>query len=319
MKNFISLGILLSLLSCSKDKKVENTLSKINDFKVSQNLGELKFNYEVEGQFDEYVISYDLEENTPSGGSGDKMSTTNPEETIKPINQLNIQFGQKYAFYIQGKNNNGGESEWYGPEYLDFPFLCETPYNLKVTKHNLITLKWSIDNHTVGASEFEVEYGLEGFTPGTGSVVEASTVKTSDFEIHKDNSYDMYVRGYCGSAFQWSDWSDKVTFQATKNINACIPPIIDQLEVKSNVNSSGSVFRYISFKWINTGNNKKGEIVIMKSGLPVEDGVITDITNVENNYGGPAFQEGESYDFHIRSVCLNGERTDWVTQTILFE
>lgn len=88
--------------------------------------------------------------------------------------------------------------------------LCPKPSNLSVVSvtGNEIQVGWT----TGGATDWQIEYGAPGFTPGTGTGT-LITVNSNPFTITGLNSstdYDIYVRDSCGVG-QVSLWSDVVS------------------------------------------------------------------------------------------------------------
>jgi PKD repeat protein len=69
-----------------------------------------------------------------------------------------------------------------------------------------VSLSWT----TGGASNWQIEYGPVGFTPGTGTVVSAATNPFTVTGLSSATYYDFYVRDSC-SATDVSDWAGPVT------------------------------------------------------------------------------------------------------------
>ena len=69
-----------------------------------------------------------------------------------------------------------------------------------------VTLAWT----TGGASNWQIEYGPVGFTPGTGTIVNATTNPFTVTGLGSATYYDFYVRDSC-SATDVSDWAGPLT------------------------------------------------------------------------------------------------------------
>ena len=320
MKYFISLSIILLFLSsCSKDKE-EKQANKINAFGVSQDVSNVQFNYEVAGNFKEYTISYDLATAEVAGGEGEVFMTDKPEECSKSINELNLQFGNKYAFYIKGMYDGTKETDWYGPEYLDLDFLCETPYDLNITGSPGKILTWSVDNHSIQANKFQVRYVIQGAEVSTGKTIEVlNATETSDFQIQKNMTYDVYVRGFCGGTYQWSDWSESVSFHATESFNLCTKP--EPLDI-SLITGPFSADGYddVLVTWPDPEDGMGFEIDLLPTGMPLSysGGAIFQETNEPVHYSGISFTKGTSYNFYVRAVCEDGSKTEWTIETLTY-
>jgi gliding motility-associated-like protein len=88
---------------------------------------------------------------------------------------------------------------------------CLQPGSLTVSAigDTSVNIDWS---NPTGATQWEVEYGLAGFTPGTGTLV--TGIATNPYTLTgltAATTYDFYVRGICGQD-NVSPWSDSGTF-----------------------------------------------------------------------------------------------------------
>lgn len=104
--------------------------------------------------------------------------------------------------------------------YENIPACTEPMYpkNIKTT-YDTATLSWT-DYQNSNASEWQIEYGLSGFTPGSGTIVNADSNPFVLQNIPADDSnYDFYVRSKCGN--NYSSWSVKGTFK-TKCIGVTV-------------------------------------------------------------------------------------------------
>ncbi|MBF98710.1 MAG: hypothetical protein CMI36_06950 [Owenweeksia sp.] len=86
---------------------------------------------------------------------------------------------------------------------------CPPPAALGVTAITASTADayWT----TGGASSWELEYGLSGFVPGSGTVISASNDTTALPSLSPNTSYDFYVRDICGVGDE-SSWVGPFTF-----------------------------------------------------------------------------------------------------------
>jgi gliding motility-associated-like protein len=88
---------------------------------------------------------------------------------------------------------------------------CLQPGSLTVSAigDTSVNIGWS---NPTGATQWEVEYGPAGFTPGTGTLV--TGIATNPYTLTgltAATTYDFYVRGICGQD-NVSPWSDSGTF-----------------------------------------------------------------------------------------------------------
>jgi hypothetical protein len=95
-------------------------------------------------------------------------------------------------------------------EFAGFIITCPQPTLLDVTSTSFTdaTIQW-----TAGASEtsWQLEYGIDGFTQGTGTSVIVGTNPTTVLGLTPYSFYDVYVRGICGPG-DTSLWTGPVSF-----------------------------------------------------------------------------------------------------------
>ena len=73
---------------------------------------------------------------------------------------------------------------------------CPKPTNLAFTSNTTtsITMNWT----SGGANNWQIEYGAPGFTPGTGTIVNASVNPFTVNGLSPSTPYDFYIRDSCG-------------------------------------------------------------------------------------------------------------------------
>lgn len=174
-------------------------------------------------------------------------STSGPWTTVHTINSTNHTPSTTCAtvsvgsftpapgnFYVRFECLYGAGDYWL---YFDdvnitqgLPPTCVQPSALTATSitSSGATLGWT-ENGT--ATSWEVEYGLLGFTPGTGTTATASTNPLSISMLAPNTTYSYYVRSNCGSN-GYSVWSGPYTFttlcasqvSGTVTIDPSMPP-----------------------------------------------------------------------------------------------
>ena len=75
---------------------------------------------------------------------------------------------------------------------------------------------------------WSVEYGLQGFSQGSGTTVETGIMPYVIAGLEPDASYDFYVRAHCGDLL--SDWSDPETFTLFPDLTTPFFEDFDELE-----------------------------------------------------------------------------------------
>ena len=106
--------------------------------------------------------------------------------------------------------------------------VCPDATNLTASdvQGNSVVLDWSEGGRE---SEWEIEWGLEGFDLGTGIRLTTDHHPYLLTGLTGETSYDIYVRAVCGSNFVSENWSNRVTITTEySNINS----IIDDARVR---------------------------------------------------------------------------------------
>ncbi len=100
------------------------------------------------------------------------------------------------------------------------PPSCPNPSGLAaVATYNSATLTW-IENGT--ASLYNIEYGLTGFTQGTGTVVNGVSNQYNLTPLASSTAYSFYVQAVCGGANGSSAWVGPFNFTTP-----AAPPVND--------------------------------------------------------------------------------------------
>ena len=101
------------------------------------------------------------------------------------------------------------ETEDYNVEVLSAP-TCLQPSGLSVTNltYNSADLVWNSNG-----TNYSIEWGIQGFTPGTGTTVNNVTAPYSLSNLTSTTSYSFYVRQDCGAEDGLSLWTGPYTFK----------------------------------------------------------------------------------------------------------
>lgn len=80
---------------------------------------------------------------------------------------------------------------------------CPKPQDLLIvgTTNSSVTLQWT----SGGANDWNIEYGSPGFTPGSGTIVNATSNPFTVYGLSANTGYEFYVRDSCGLG-DVSDW-----------------------------------------------------------------------------------------------------------------
>lgn len=144
------------------------------------------------------------------GTSGFTLGMGNIINTSEnPFTITGIDYETEYDVYVK---SDCGASESGVTNKISFTTTpsCMPITNFIVTNNTntSISLSWA-DN---GAIFYEIEYGVSGFTLGTGTVI--SSLNTNSHSVNsllQNTEYDFYIRAYCGATYGFSDWSSHLS------------------------------------------------------------------------------------------------------------
>ena len=74
--------------------------------------------------------------------------------------------------------------------------------------NNTATIQW-VESGT--ATQWEIEYGVTGFTPGTGTIISVATNPFTLNSLTQGTNYEFYIRSVCGAA-EFSPWTGPSAF-----------------------------------------------------------------------------------------------------------
>lgn len=140
----------------------------------------------------------------PLTGVGTVSYVTNDTLSLNNLTQNTC-----YDFYVQD-SCLGGNSVWVGPfSFCTMP-TCPAPTTLDTNSvtANSANLTW-VGNNATG--DYQVEYGMAGFSLGTGTLVSSTTESLSLTNLSSASNYCFYVREIC-TAGDTSSWTGPFCF-----------------------------------------------------------------------------------------------------------
>ena len=102
-------------------------------------------------------------------------------------------------------DNSFMDNLWGGPMAIVAPPPCMVPNNLRMTQvgYDSATVEWNIP---VGVSHCRLEYGPQGFSPGSGTVVDSLTEGRFLMQgLDENTAYEVRVACWCIYAEEYSD------------------------------------------------------------------------------------------------------------------
>ncbi len=127
------------------------------------------------------------------------------------------------------------------------PLSCPKPVNLTATDitQTSAELTWT---ETGSASSWQIEYGLFGFAPGSGTIITTSSASELIYGLMVSTNYQFYVRSFCDPDF--SEWNGPYSFKTQ-----CLPhalPFYEDFETfapcwrSNNIDGGGETWSFVN-------------------------------------------------------------------------
>jgi hypothetical protein len=167
--------------------------------------------------------------------------------------RVRVAYGQNPAQVDPCNFYTFSETEDYFVRIVDAP-ACPGVNNIHLsalTSTNA-TISWACNNCN---NSYIIEYGPQGFIPGTGSAAGQGTVITGTYPLtisglSPSTSYDVYIRQDCGSsgisynspAFRFRTACTATTIPYTENFDATVSPALPNCTSREDVNNDNSTW-----------------------------------------------------------------------------
>ena len=126
-----------------------------------------------------------------------------------------------YAYYVRA-NCGANLSAWVGPQPFTTLIPCPQPIDLvvKSVTETSATINWGEPG---SAASWNIEWGPEGSTQGTGTMVSGITTKPYTLTgLSSGTKYDFYIQSDCGGEMS-SIWSGPLTFTTACQVISSYP------------------------------------------------------------------------------------------------
>ncbi len=228
-------------------------------------------------------------------GRGTQIHTTIPSYTVSGLT-----LGMGYDFYVRSSCGLSHASSWSGPDAfttLSATLPCPSPSLLGTS--NITQTSARLSWVTGGASNWNMEYGIQGFTPGSGTFVYNVPNPYTLSGLTPGTDYDFYVRDSCGAGHV-SSWSGPDAFTT---LSATLPCPSPSLLGTSNITQTSA-----RLSWV-TGGASNWNMEYGIQGFTPGSG--TFVYNVPNPYTLSGLTPGTDYDFYVRDSCGAGHVSSW--------
>ncbi|HOY38981.1 MAG TPA: fibronectin type III domain-containing protein, partial [Bacteroidales bacterium] len=141
-----------------------------------------------------------------SHGEGTITNTSFPVHILQ-----NLSPNSNYDVYVRALCDEEN-STWVGPLSFSTPYGCQQITNISIS--NVSATSAFIDWVPSGSEEsWNMEYGISGFTPGTGTIISGITESQYSLtDLLPNTTYDVRIQAYCGNVYGVSLWSNFSTF-----------------------------------------------------------------------------------------------------------
>ena len=209
-----------------------------------------------------------------------------------------------YQFYVQSVCGSTPDSlsQWVGPFNWSTPVYCNTPSGLS---SSALTTTGATISWLAGGLETDwtYEYGLNGFTPGTGTTVNTISSTANLTGLMPGTSYCFYVQSNCGATpDSSSSWVGPVCFNT---VIACPQPTnlgaINITNTAANLLwQAGGTETMWNLEWGLPGFNP---------GAGEEEGSAPGTTSIPTYATG--LNVSNSYEFYVQADCGGNGSSVW--------
>ncbi len=238
-------------------------------------------------------------------GQGTRISTTTPSYTVSGLTS-----GTDHDFYVQDNCGIGHVSSWAGPHTfttLSAILPCLAPSSLGTSNITQTTARlWWMSGGT-STSNWDLEYGLSGFTLGQGTRISTTTPSYTVSGLTPGTDYDFYVRDSCGVGYV-SSWAGLYTFTT---LSATLPCPASSLLRTSNITQTNARLWWMSGGTSTSNWNLEYGLSGFTLGSGTRISTTTPIIMASYSYAVSGLTPGTDYDFYVRDSCGVGHVSSW--------
>ena len=238
--------------------------------------------------YTDFIIEYGPAGFTP--GSGTQVAAP-------PLVVTGLDDDTEYDFYVYSDCGGGSLSQPEGPVNVTTPSICPVPSNIVFSEigADSVVVAWTENG---SATDWVIEYGVSGFTIGTGTQV--STTDNPDTLLGLDpvETYDVYVWSDCGSG----DLSDTISGSFTTQ-PSCLAPT-DLVFSEEGADS-------VVVEWTANGTATDWVIEYGVTGFVIGSG--TQVLTTDNPDTLLGLNPEETYDVYVWSDCGGGDLSDTIS------
>lgn len=302
----------LAIISCSKTEeapKVEPaapTCAITTSLNVTQLTNSLKIDITTSSTalfYEVGVLATNSGTTDPNNSQRVVLNTASETKLISFFQSIGP--GTSYLFFSRAICPDGLFGAWSAPKNVLINDYCNSVTNIRKEVFSLNDIRIYWDSSESRASYYQVEYGIQGFALGNGTLRNTNDKFLSNIPLSANTTYDFYVRSYCTTALGWSTWVGPYTYLSTNNQFLCTIPTNVNYTVQRN---SSNQAVGANFTWDNNGENNFEYTIVSPTASPN-----TGVINTIGIFSTPTYflTQNTNYKFYVRAVCAGGTRTAW--------
>lgn len=192
------------------------------------------------------------------------------------------------------------EDEPVDPAFFDIvPTTCDAPSLFTVSaliNGNTVRIDWDKASGTA----WEIQYGIDGFTLGSGTTIDFSVSSSLISGLSEGIVYDFYIRTKCTDG-DYSSWVGPVSPGSSASV--CADPR-NITAVRSTTNTSQALV-----SWSLNGDENSWQVQFGPTGFVIGSGTILASLSTSKTITG---LNDSSYDVYVRSNCSANQNSGWV-------
>jgi hypothetical protein len=219
--------------------------------------------------------------------------------TSPTVQLTSLASGTAYCFYVrQDCPSPNGSSAYTGPSCFTTP--CAVPVSLTTTAitSTAAQLGWQSNGTAPTGTTYTVEYGPQGFTPGTGTVISGVTATSFQLSnLQAATAYCFYVRQDCPGSTGNGAFAGPSCFTTAPASTTCPSP--------TTLAATGPTATSAQLSWVPGGVVTPGVAYTVQYGLQgfaLGTGIV--VPSISNtNFLLTGLAPSTSYCFYVRQDC----------------
>lgn len=198
-------------------------------------------------------------------------------------------------------NSCDGDIEPLDPALLiPTPSLCDPPAFFRVSSfinNNTVRIEWD----KTSGNEWEIEYGVSGFTIGNGTSVDFTSTSSLINGLNATVDYDFYIRTKCADD-DYSVWVGPVS-PGIELVTCTAPTNVSAVRLATDATK-------VTVTWVGAPDGNSWQVQYGNAGFTIGSGTI--LASATQSKVVTNLLATASYDFYVRSNCDANQNSTWV-------